>query len=82
MVTNGEKVPSLGNNSVSHCLWYGITCDETNSYIISITLTTNNLVGALPRSLGKLRNLKGLCVGNNDRLSGNLIEILSANMTT
>ena len=77
-----RKSTHWGNNSVSHCLWYGITCDQTNSYIISITLTTNNLVGALPRSLWKLRNLQGLCVGNNNRLAGNLFEILSANMTT
>ena len=79
---NWRKSTHWGNNSVSHCLWYGITCDQTNSYIISITLTKNKLVGALPRSLGKLRNLQGLCESDNDRLSGNLIEILSANMTT
>ena len=79
---NWRKSTHWGNNSVSHCLWYGITCDQTNSYIISITLTTNNLVGALPRSLWKLRNLQGLCVGNNNKLLGNLFEILSTNMTT
>ena len=79
---NWRKSTHWGNNSVPHCFWYGITCDQTNSYIISITLTTNNLVGALPRSLWKLRNLQGLCVSDNDRLSGNLFEILSANMTT
>ena len=77
-----RKSTHWGNNSVPHCFWYGITCDQTNSYIISITLTTNNLVGALPRSLWKLRNLQGLCVSNNNRLLGNLFEILSANMTT
>ena len=79
---NWRKSTHWGNNSVSHCLWYGITCDQTNGYIISITLTTNNLVGALPRSLWKLRNLQGLCVGNNNKLLGNLFEILSTNMTT
>ena len=79
---NWRKSTHWGNNSVPHCFWYGITCDQTNSYIISITLTTNNLVGALPRSLWKLRNLQGLCVGNNNRLLGNLFEILSTNMTT
>ena len=70
-----RKSTHWGNNSVSHCLWYGITCDQTNSYIISIALTKNNLVGVLPGSLWKLRNLQGLCVGN-------LFEILFANMTT
>ena len=40
-----RKSTHWGNNSVSHCLWYGITCDQTNSYIISITLTKNKLVG-------------------------------------
>ena len=79
---NWRKRTHWGNNSVSHCLWYGITCDQTNSYIISIALTKNNLVGVFPGSLWKLRNLQGLCVGNNNRLAGNLFEILSANMTT
>ena len=77
-----RKSTHWGNNSVPHCLWYGITCDQTNSYIISIALTKNNLVGVFPGSLWKLRNLQGLCVGNNNRLAGNLFEILSANMTT
>ena len=71
-----------GNDSVSHCFWYGITCDHTSRYIISIFLTRNNLVGTLPRSLWKLRNLQGLCIAANSELSGNLSEILSVNMTT
>ena len=79
---NWRKSTHWGNNSVPHCFWYGITCDQTNSYIISIALTKNNLVGVFPGSLWKLRNLQGLCVGNNNRLAGNLFEILSANMTT
>ena len=33
-----------GNDSVSHCTWYGITCDRTSRYIISISLT-NKLLG-------------------------------------
>ena len=70
-----------GNDSVSHCFWYGITCDHTNRYIISISLMNNNLVGTLPRSLWKLRNLQGLCICINKELSGHLSDILSANMT-
>ena len=70
------------NDSVSHCTWYGITCDRTERYIISIFLHDNNLDGTLPPSLWKLRNLQGLCIGSNKELSGHLSEILSANMTT
>ena len=70
------------NDSVSHCTWYGITCDRTRRYIISIFLHDNNLDGTLPPSLWKLRNLQGLCIGSNKELSGHLSEILSANMTT
>ena len=70
------------NDSVSHCFWYGITCEHTNHYVISIDLTNNHLVGTLPRSLWKLRNLQGLCIGNNRGLLGHPSEILSANMTT
>ncbi|KAL9983636.1 hypothetical protein ACROYT_G005835 [Oculina patagonica] len=71
-----------GNESIPHCFWYGITCDDTSRYIISISLTNNNLVGTLPRSLWKLRNLQGLCIEGNKELSGHLNEILSANMTS
>ena len=71
-----------GNDSVAHCFWYGITCEHTNRYIISIYLTRNNLVGWFPGSLWKLRNLQGLCIGGNRGLLGHPSEILSANMTT
>ena len=71
-----------GNDSVSHCNWYGITCDRTRRYIISIFLNDNNLVGTLPPSLWNLRNLQGLCISSNKELSGQLSEILSTNMTT
>ena len=71
-----------GNYSVSHCLWYGITCDpRTNRSVISIFLERNNLVGTLPRSLWRLRNLQGLCLGRNGELQGEISEIVSENMT-
>ena len=71
-----------GNNSVSHCLWYGITCEHTNRSVISIYLNSNNLIGTLPRSLWKLRNLQGVCIASNVGLQGNVGHILSANMTS
>ena len=71
-----------GNDSVPHCSWHGIECHNTNSSVIGITLINNNLVGTLPRSLWKLRNLQILCIGTNANLSGSLDEILSSNMTT
>lgn len=64
-----------GDDSVGHCFWYGITCEHTNNYIISIYLARNNLVGSLPRSLWKLRNLQGLCLGGNRGLVGHPSEI-------
>ena len=71
-----------GNYSVSHCLWYGITCDpRTNRSVISIFLERNNLIGTLPRSLWRLRNLQGLCLGRNGELQGEISEIVSENMT-
>ena len=67
---------------MSHCLWYGVTCDNTShSYVISLSLVQNNLRGTLPKNLWKLRNLQGLCIYGNSRLSGKVDEVLSANMT-
>ena len=79
---NWNNKTHWGNHSASHCLWYGITCDRTNSYIINIYLNNNNLTGTLPGSLWKLRNLQGLCIAYNFGLKGSVSDILSANMTT
>ena len=79
---NWKNSTLWGNDYVSHCFWSGVTCDNTShSYVISMSLFENNLRGTLPRSLWKLRNLQGLCLYGNNRLSGKLDEILSANMT-
>lgn len=79
---NWNNKTHWGNNSVSHCLWYGVTCERTNRYVISIYLDDNNLIGSLPRSLWKLRNLQGLCITYNVGLQGSVGDILSANMTS
>ena len=65
-----------------HCHWYGVTCENTSRYVISICLSNNKLVGTLPRSLWKFRNLQGLCIGGNEGLEGSVGDIVSANMTT
>ena len=70
------------NKTIPHCKWYGITCENKTGYIISIYLIQNNLTGILPRTLWKLRNLQGLCVGNNPRLSGTVRDVVSFNMTS
>lgn len=67
---------------MSHCFWYGITCDRTNRYIINIYLNDNNLTGTLPGSLWKLRNLQGLCIAYNIGLQGSVSGIFSDNMTS
>ena len=82
--TNGHNWKNnkhWGYYSLSHCLWYGITCDPTNRSIISIFLERNNLVGTLPQSLWRLRNLQGLCLGGNGELQGEISKIVSENMT-
>src|SRR4029079_12892933 len=38
------------------CSWYGVTCDGTQSHVIEIALSSNNLVGTLP-SLTTLTSL-------------------------
>ena len=79
---NWKNKTYWGNHSVSHCLWYGITCERTNRYVINIYLNNNNLTGTLPGSLWMLRNLKGLFVVYNFGLQGSVSDILSANMTS
>ena len=71
-----------GNSSVSHCLWYGITCEHTSRYVISIFLESNNLAGTFPNDLWKLRNLQAVSIAYNNNLQGSVGDILSPNMST
>lgn len=79
---NWKNRTHWGNHSVSHCFWYGITCDHTRRYVISVNLIENNLSGTLPGSLWILRNLLCLCISHNNGLCGNISNILFANMTS
>lgn len=53
----------------TECMWYGISCNESSSTVIDISLWSNNLVGTIPSSIGNLPNLEGLALAGND-LSG------------
>src|SRR3990172_3385325 len=49
----------------TECGWYGVTCDETESTVIDLSLWSNNLVGTIPESINALPNLQGLSLAGN-----------------
>jgi len=57
-----------GSGSV--CTWNGVTCDGNNN-VISINLSGNNLVGAIPPDIGSLPYLQTLNLSHN-QLSGSI----------
>jgi hypothetical protein len=65
---------------ISHCCWYGITCNLTTYLVQEIDLTFNNLSGHLPSSIFKLSRLQFLQLRHN-RLTGKLEDILLPNVT-
>jgi hypothetical protein len=74
--TNGDswvdnsnwKMPPLGPDGFAmpgtENTWYGITCDAGDT-VTRIALSSNNLVGGLPASIGDLANLEQLRLGSN-----------------
>ncbi|ELP93455.1 polygalacturonase inhibitor 1 precursor, putative [Entamoeba invadens IP1] len=60
------------NEKVDVCDWYGITCDK-DGYVYQITLSSNNLVGVLPKLSG-LTKLYALVIDNN-QVSGSLTAL-------
>ena len=51
---------------ISHCLWYGIECNEDTNNTISIELPTNGLSGTLSKSISNLSSLEVLDLSDND----------------
>lgn len=68
------------NNSIPHCQWFGVHCYENGSYVKWIDLRNNGLTGRLP-NLWKFRNLQGMCLQINKKMSGTIPDVISINMT-
>jgi hypothetical protein len=44
-------------SQVSVCLWFGVTCDASKSFVSKLELGNNLLVGTIPSSISNLVNL-------------------------
>jgi hypothetical protein len=60
-----------GGATGSECAWHGVVCDVGQTTVLELHMDNNNLVGALPTTLGDLPNLKLFFAGNN-LLSGSI----------
>lgn len=50
----------------SICIWYGVKCDDNNTYVVELNLTNNGLSGRLSESIGRLSSLEILDLSDND----------------
>ncbi len=50
---------------LSHCSWYGVYCDSSNS-TIKLDLASNGLSGTISTSIGNLSKLETMNLGDND----------------
>ena len=51
--------------TISHCEWYGMTCEEGSETITQISLTFNNLQGSIPASISTFSGLQRLNLEGN-----------------
>lgn len=67
------------------CTWYGVICSA--GQVISLSMSSNNVVGTIPVQLGNLTNLQWLSLQNNQLSGGipteisNLTNLRSLNLT-
>lgn len=54
------------DNYESHCSWYGVTCDGTNTHTTALELNSNGLSGTLSKSIVNLTRLTRLNLADND----------------
>ncbi|MBS0583076.1 MAG: hypothetical protein JSS42_08240 [Proteobacteria bacterium] len=57
----------------SECTWYGVTCDASETHVLSVALPNNNLTGTLPDISG-LEQLTNFSVRSN-HISGEIPDI-------
>src|SRR5713101_2386564 len=55
----------------TECVWYGVTCNDTQSTVVALNLGGNHLSGTVPATIADLTNLEDLELQSND-LSGSI----------
>jgi hypothetical protein len=56
----------------TECSWTGITCDDSGTQVIGLSLLFANLTGTLPDSLNGLTHLTSLQINDNRNLTGSV----------
>ncbi|PHU05327.1 hypothetical protein BC332_26149 [Capsicum chinense] len=56
---------SWNNRSFHYCNWTGVTCSPSNGRVTLLALSSRQLAGTIPPSIGNLSYLTGINLGNN-----------------
>ncbi|XP_047324808.1 probable LRR receptor-like serine/threonine-protein kinase At3g47570 [Impatiens glandulifera] len=62
---NPMQVTNTWNHSIHFCLWLGVSCSRRHNRVISLNLSSSNLVGTISSSIGNLTFLRELYLSNN-----------------
>lgn len=68
-----------GDDDISICNWYGITCDATTKQVIAVDLKQNNLNGVIPPAFWQLPSLTQVNMRNNLLTSASFSDLANVN---
>ena len=59
-------------SQINECSWYQVACDNTQTFVESLTLGSNNMVGSLPLEITLLSNSLSILSLNANAITGTL----------
>ncbi|XP_070021721.1 putative receptor-like protein kinase At3g47110 isoform X3 [Nicotiana sylvestris] len=82
-----NQIITSWNHSFHYCNWTGITCNPSNGRVTFLHLSSRQLGGTIPPSIGNLSSLTGIHLGNNNfhgeipQAIGRLLQLQHLNLS-
>ncbi|KAJ8570738.1 hypothetical protein K7X08_037710 [Anisodus acutangulus] len=87
IIEDPRQVMTSWNHTLHYCNWTGVTCGPSDGRVTILDLSSRELVGTIPPSIGNLSSLTGINLGNNSfhgeipQAIGRLLQLQHLNLS-